>query len=338
MKPYSILLYSSETQMPIADKPYAMTKRKGGPTRINWESFIGQKFGRLTVLGITGRDKKYAPLADAKCECGVIKNYHLGSIRKGDVLSCGCLVRDMLKLPTHLRLKVARRPSRPQTWEKKKKWVENNRSKMKAVGKRFRQNHKAQVKAEKAAYYQKAKPKIYAKLKHRFATDLRFRIEGLFRSRVRKALRIQKAIKSKRMLALLGCTLDEFKAHLESLFTDGMSWELVKSGDIQIDHKTPLRAFDLRDPAQQLVAFNFKNNQPLWKIDNLSKSDTLPCGRRARDVMPLPPEPTSNTLAHLASESLPSHQSPLQKMGERLASFPTPAASPTVQAFLPFPA
>lgn len=300
--------------------------------------FIGQTFGRLTVISIVEMTSKYGPVCDAQCSCGKLHRANLGGIRSGDVMSCGCLVREMLSLPTSQRVKLAPRPSRLSSPESKKKWVANNRHKMRAVSKRFRQRHKAQVKAEKAAYYQKAKPKIYAKLKHRFATDLRFRIEGLFRSRVRKALRIQKAIKSKRMLALLGCTLDEFKAHLESLFTEGMSWDLVKSGDIQIDHKTPLRAFDLRDPAQQLVAFNFKNHQPLWKPDNFAKSDKLPCGRRARDVIPLPPLPASNTPAPLVSGVLPSHQSRLQKTEGLPASSQVPAVSPAFQAFLPFPA
>lgn len=277
-----------------------LQKRKGGPTRIDWDSMCGHKFARLLVLKLTGKNRKYEQLCDAQCECGVVRGFNLASIRNGDVLSCGCLIREMLKLPTSQRLKVARRPSRPQPWEKKKKWVQKNRAKMRVVAKRFRERHPVKIKEGKAAYYQRAKPKIYAKAKHRFSTDEMYRLEAIVRGRIRKALRIQKAIKSKRILELLGCSLEEFRAHLQSLFTEGMSWDEVRLGRIHIDHVVPIRAFDLRDPAQQSVAFNFKNHQPLWKTDNLKKSDKLPDGRSARLIIRRPNAPTSSIPVPLA--------------------------------------
>ena len=39
----------------------------------------------------------------------------------------------------------------------------------------------------------------------------------------------------------------------------------------QIDHIKPLVKFDLSKKSNQLKAFNYKNTQPMWIKDNLSK-------------------------------------------------------------------
>lgn len=264
--------------------------------RITGEEFIGQTFHRLTIVRVVGFHHRRGAIVECKCSCGKLHEAKLGGVRNGDVKSCGCLLRDVLLLPTKLRPVTGRKRYHPDRKAKRAsqiRWNRKNKKKVAATSKRFRDRHKPQVKAEKASWYQKAKPKIYAKVKHRFATDINFRIQGLFTGRVRKALRIQKAIKSKRMLHLLGCTLPEFRKYLESLFTEGMSWEALKQGRIHVDHVKPLRSFNLKDPAEQLVAFNFKNHQPLWEPDNLSKSDLLPDGTRARYIThpELPPSP-----------------------------------------------
>lgn len=267
--------------------------------RITGEEFIGQTFHRLTVNRVIGFDPRRGAIVECKCSCGRLHEAKLGGVRNGDVKSCGCLLRDVLSLPTSSRKPLGRKRTLDPVAHRAAqiRWAKKNKKKMAAAAKRFRNNHKSKVQSEKAAWYQKAKPKIYAKAKHRFATDINFRIQGLFTGRVRKALRVQKAIKSKRMLQLLGCTLPQFRVYLQSLFTDGMSWDALKEGRIHIDHVTPLRSFNLKDPAEQLIAFNFKNHQPLWEPDNLSKSDLLPDGTRARyiihpEVMPsLTPEP-----------------------------------------------
>jgi len=69
---------------------------------------------------------------------------------------------------------------------------------------------------------------------------------------------------------LLGCSKEEFKIHLESQFVDGMTFENYP--EWQIDHIKPISKFDLNNADEIIECFNYKNLQPLWKIDNLKKS------------------------------------------------------------------
>jgi len=70
-------------------------------------------------------------------------------------------------------------------------------------------------------------------------------------------------------LELLGCSLKHFKEHLEKQFIEDMSWN--NYGKWEIDHIKPCCKFDLTNVLEQEECFNYKNQQPLWKADNLSK-------------------------------------------------------------------
>ena len=75
--------------------------------------------------------------------------------------------------------------------------------------------------------------------------------------------------KSAPTMELIGCSIDELKHHLESKFTEGMSWD--NYGEWHVDHIKPCVLFDLSDPKQQRLCFNYKNLRPLWAIENLKK-------------------------------------------------------------------
>jgi len=77
----------------------------------------------------------------------------------------------------------------------------------------------------------------------------------------------------------IGCSASEFKKYIENLFEDGMTWnnhghyiddDGVKQIGWHLDHKIPCIAFDLTNEDE--VCWYYKNFQPLWGIENCSKS------------------------------------------------------------------
>ena len=107
------------------------------------------------------------------------------------------------------------------------------------------------------------------------------------RSRIWQALK-KGFTKSASTLELVGCSMLDFRQHIEKQFPDGMSWDNV--GVWEIDHITPLSAFDLSDPSQQRLAFRYTNCRPLWKNLNRQKSDKIEGelfrGRDLRKIVP----------------------------------------------------
>lgn len=70
----------------------------------------------------------------------------------------------------------------------------------------------------------------------------------------------------------LGCTLAEFRAHMEKQFKPGMMWENHGRSGWHIDHIIPLKSFDLTNRKEYLKACHYSNLQPLWASDNIKKS------------------------------------------------------------------
>jgi len=101
------------------------------------------------------------------------------------------------------------------------------------------------------------------------------------RSRTHSATKQRGASKTGKTVEMLGCSIQEFRAHLTAQFKDGMSWE--NYGEWEIDHIKPCRAFDLRDPEQQKLCFHYSNLQPMWADENKRKSDKVN-GLRAREL------------------------------------------------------
>lgn len=71
---------------------------------------------------------------------------------------------------------------------------------------------------------------------------------------------LNNTIKTQNTLEILGYSATELKHHLESLFTDCMSWN--NYGEWHIDHIKPLSSFELGTPPSIVNALS--NLQPLW--------------------------------------------------------------------------
>lgn len=130
---------------------------------------------------------------------------------------------------------------------------------------------------EKASQYAKEnREKINTYAKNRKENDINFKLTCILRSRLFDALK-GRTKKTQKALELLGCTIEEFKLYIESLWLPGMSWDnhgSWKRGEPMkwhIDHITPCCRFDMTKELEQKECFNWKNLQPLWADKNLSK-------------------------------------------------------------------
>lgn len=103
--------------------------------------------------------------------------------------------------------------------------------------------------------------------KQRRIINTNYRLAGNLRNRLRIAIYNQQ--KNGSAIKDLGCSVEEFKKHLESKFQDGMTWE--NWGAWHIDHIKPLSSFNLSNREEFLKACNYNNMQPLWAKDNLAK-------------------------------------------------------------------
>jgi hypothetical protein len=117
------------------------------------------------------------------------------------------------------------------------------------------------------------KEHINRQARERRLTDINYKIACNLRSRVRTALR--RGQKAGSAIKQLGCSVSELKVYIESKFEPGMTWANYGYQGWHIDHIKPLSSFDLTDLGQFKEACHYTNLQPLWKVDNLRKSDKL---------------------------------------------------------------
>lgn len=154
-----------------------------------------------------------------------------------------------------------------------KKWAKENPEKRNAIYARYRKTDKRKEAANKWARKNRKSAIEYRRI--RYNSDPLFNITIKIRRRIYMALKTQEKIKGGRTIDLLGCSFEEFKVHIESLFRKGMTWDKVRSGEIQLDHVLPCSSFDLMSREEQEGCFHYTNIQPLWVGENLEKSDHL---------------------------------------------------------------
>lgn len=107
----------------------------------------------------------------------------------------------------------------------------------------------------------------------RARTDIGYAMMRRLRSRILSALKGKNIRKAAKTVELLGCSVEEFKNHLQQRFHQGMTWE--NRGEWHIDHIVPCASFNLSDPMQQRICFHYTNLQPLWEKENRRKKDKI---------------------------------------------------------------
>jgi hypothetical protein len=174
--------------------------------------------------------------------------------------------------------------NRQRILDEQKEYQSTNKEARKKYREQWDIKNRAIVKAKKQQYYLEHKEDFFRRAKSYRANNVeRVRvIRRIYESNKRKndinykiahnlRRRLRQTISNKTMgiLSILGCSLDEFRTHLESMFLAGMTW--TNYGDWHIDHVKPCVLFDLSSPDEQAKCFHYSNLQPLWAVDNLKK-------------------------------------------------------------------
>ena len=125
--------------------------------------------------------------------------------------------------------------------------------------------------SESPVYYKKQQQKVIEKK----GRDLGYLLFFRYRYRVGRAFAINGSHSSQNIRTLLGCTNDKFINHLEGTFTDGMSWEKYRSGEMQVDHIIPCACFNLKDERNHRACFHYTNTRMLSTHENAARRRNL---------------------------------------------------------------
>ena len=178
--------------------------------------------------------------------------------------------------------------------DKTKIYYNANKDKIKETHKIYTNKNKVKIKENQKRYYLENKRKIYninkkwrennvdlvkfykKKYKaNKFQNDPLFNLNNNIGSLIRDSFRYKGFKKSSKTLIILGCSIEEFKQHLESKFETWMNWEnkgnpkdgileLNKTWDI--DHIIPVSSAKTEEDIIKLN--HYSNLQPLCSYTN----------------------------------------------------------------------
>ena len=103
--------------------------------------------------------------------------------------------------------------------------------------------------------------------KERRKRDPLFKLTSNIRTRIYQSLFYKKWQKNTKFSEYIGCDLNQLKDHLQSKFTEGMTWE--NYGKWHVDHVVCLSSAKTEEELYKLC--HYTNLQPLWAVDNLRK-------------------------------------------------------------------
>jgi hypothetical protein len=143
--------------------------------------------------------------------------------------------------------------------EKKKEYYEANKDIIKDKRKEYQEANKDRINHRKKEWF-----------KNYYNNNHIFRLTKRIRTLIRKSLN-HSYKKNSRTAEILGCSFEEFKAHIEEQFPRDMTWD--NSSLWHYDHIIPVAS---ATSEEELLRLNhYTNFQPLWEEDNREKYTRL---------------------------------------------------------------
>jgi hypothetical protein len=175
--------------------------------------------------------------------------------------------KELIKLKTQKRVKENSEKYR----ERRQQYYFKNKERLNANARQYHKKNAEKIKLKRKEYNDSGRK--YQMILQRFKRNPAAKLGERYRAAVHNALQHTTSHKNNKTVYYLGCSMDNYRKYLESLWEPTMNWENYGHGNGKwvIDHIRPLCSFDLNDPKQQLEAFNFTNTRPYWYISNAQK-------------------------------------------------------------------
>lgn len=160
-----------------------------------------------------------------------------------------------------------------------KRWVDKNKKHLSSYHKKWRENNKESLKEYHTQWREDNREHVneYARNyeRERRSNDPKYRLGVRTRTAVYTCLKEANVAKYRSTFDILDYTLEELMSHLESLFTDGMTWD--NYGEWHVDHIIPMCSFEFKSVECEgfKECWSLDNLQPLWGVDNLEKGSKI---------------------------------------------------------------
>ena len=152
-----------------------------------------------------------------------------------------------------------------------------DKDEVKDRNKKYWEENKEELKKRHREYYKENKDNILkSNLKYesdRKKSDPLYKMTKNLRCRTRAAFKASRWHKNSSNIDMLGCSFNEAFKHIESQFTEGMSWKNHGVRGWHIDHIIPLCSANTEEELVSLC--HYTNLQPLWAKDNLIKGGKI---------------------------------------------------------------
>ena len=180
--------------------------------------------------------------------------------------------------------KYYRENNKEKVKQLKREWDENNKEKIRETAKKYYADNKEKVN-DNIKQWRKDNPERYKKAtkeryKRRMETDPLYKFKRNVRAAIYKPLKRNGFKKNSKSHDILGCSYEEFKIHIESLWEDWMNWDNYATFDgseksgWDIDHIIPISEGTTKEEILKLN--HYTNLQPLCsyynryiKLDNI---------------------------------------------------------------------
>lgn len=145
--------------------------------------------------------------------------------------------------------------------QKRKDWYQQNKESHAAARERYAIGNKDKLRTARRKWEnERLSEDMNYKLHKNLSGRIRFELKGI-------------AKRSGRTEELIGCNIQQLKEFIENQFQEGMAWDNWETNGWHVDHRIPLSWFNLQNENCRKLAFNYKNLQPLWGVDNIKKKN-----------------------------------------------------------------